>query len=187
MEDNDVAFRVQQYDVECRGHEPFWSFKGSHEEIDRAVQDHLSMAGRFAHHIEVRERYVNGTGAWSEFFRQPLSVERGNPTYLRILEYMVRLHRAKAAGYSGSKETDAWTNFRKAERYGIAARLGVLIRLSDKESRRDNLVMNHEDDQLRGENLIRTLIDTASYNLIAACLYAEDHPEWLEEAMQEVR
>lgn len=91
--------------------------------------------------------------------------------YLKLLDVMRELHIAKNAGYSGD-DPDPWTNFRKAEDLGVPAWKGCLIRLSDKFSRLVSLVKNPDNEKI-GERLQDTLLDLASYALIAVCLLDE--------------
>ena len=92
----------------------------------------------------------------------------GDPAYLQLLEDMRDLHIRKNAGYTGDS-TDRWANFRLSESFGISAFLGVLVRMSDKWIRITNLVKNPSFDMV-GESVRDTLMDLASYALIAVCL-----------------
>ena len=138
------------------------------------------------HLIRSRE----GEETWGELtaviVSPPVDLSGGNPTYLRILAYMVSLHVAKARGYVGDSP-DTWQNFRESETIGIPTLSGVMVRLLDKDARLRNLFVDGSNDQLVGENFIKTAIDKAAYSLIAACIYAEEHPEALEEALKEVK
>jgi hypothetical protein len=100
-------------------------------------------------------------------------------SYLRLLMVeMTDLHLRKAAGYSGLKTQDTWTNFRKAERLGATPLLGVLIRKGDKEARYANLYADAQNNQLGpDESLRRELIDDAAYGLISVCLLDETTAE----------
>ena len=93
-----------------------------------------------------------------------------SPYYLGLLERMAALHRAKAAGYSGEGET--WGNFREAEQWGATPLLGCLIRMGDKYRRVQNLTRDPANEQV-GEAVTDTLMDLASYALIAICLLNE--------------
>lgn len=95
----------------------------------------------------------------------------GDPQYLKLLEDMARLHRAKNAGYSGDSQ-DRWANFRMSESFGVSAVLGCLIRMSDKFIRIQNLIKNPNNEQV-GEAITDTLMDLASYALITICLIDE--------------
>lgn len=104
---------------------------------------------------------------------------RGNPRFLELLDYMRELHIAKAAGYSGEGE-DTWENFREAEKWGVPTVLSVLSRMGDKYLRAQNLARDPQLDQV-GEPLSTTLIDLASYALIAVCVLEEKSSSKLTE------
>lgn len=82
----------------------------------------------------------------------------------------VEMHIAKNRGYA--TERDVWSNFRLATHFGTSAFRGVLIRLSDKYSRTQNLRRNPANDQV-GESIADTLLDATAYALIARCLLEE--------------
>lgn len=92
-----------------------------------------------------------------------------------IAHTMSDLHRRKNAGYAGLS-SDPWANFREATAFGISAYMGVLVRLSDKYQRYTNLNTNPALDMVQ-ESINDTLIDIASYALIAICLYNEQRKQ----------
>lgn len=96
----------------------------------------------------------------------------GDPNYLKLLDEMRELHLKKNAGYSGDS-VDRWANFRMAENFGVTAFLGCLVRMSDKFIRVQNLVKNPKNEMV-GEAIEDTLLDLASYALIAICLRREN-------------
>lgn len=98
-------------------------------------------------------------------------VTGGDPTYLQLLEDMRQLHIKKNAGYAGDS-ADRWANFRLSESFGVSPPLGVLVRMSDKWIRITNLIKNPSFDQV-GESIDDTLLDLASYALIAICIRRE--------------
>lgn len=91
--------------------------------------------------------------------------------YLALLDDMIALHKAKAAGYSGDNP-DTWANFREAEAWGTTPLHGCLIRMGDKYKRAQNLMQNPDNDKV-GESLKDTLMDLSAYALIAICLMNE--------------
>lgn len=103
------------------------------------------------------------------------TVSGGDPTYLQLLEDMKSLHIKKNAGYSGDSQ-DRWANFRLAETLGVSTFLGVMVRMSDKWIRITNLVKNSSFDKV-GEAIEDTLMDLASYALIAICILKEKNNE----------
>lgn len=98
-------------------------------------------------------------------------MSKGDPTYLKLLEEMRLLHIAKNAGYAGDSP-DRWANFRESEDFGIDAFRGVLVRMSDKWIRIKNLTKNPSNERV-GERMQDTLMDLASYALIAVCILNE--------------
>lgn len=97
----------------------------------------------------------------------------GNPRFLELLEEEGRMHRAKAAGYSGSDNPDTWANFREATAWGLTPLQGCLVRLGDKYRRLQNLMRNPENDQV-GESFKDTAMDLSAYSKIAICLFEEE-------------
>jgi len=92
--------------------------------------------------------------------------------FLDLLTVMKDTHERKSAGYAGVDNPDAFANFREAERFGVSAFKGCLIRMSDKFIRLANVLKNPSADQV-GETIEDTLLDLASYALIAICLWRE--------------
>lgn len=95
-----------------------------------------------------------------------------SPAYLALLADMADLHRRKSAGYSGADNPDAWHNFRRAERIGVPAHMGALLRMLDKVSRVETLIRDPDSEQV-GEAIEDTLVDLAAYALITVCLRRE--------------
>ena len=84
------------------------------------------------------------------------------------------LHIRKNAGYAGMDNPDPWANFRISSIFGINPIDGVLVRMSDKKIRIENLMKNPLNDQV-GESITDTIRDLAAYSLIALCLWDEEH------------
>lgn len=97
---------------------------------------------------------------------------QGDPKFLALLDKLGELHQKKSAGYAGDSN-DRWANFRVSSSFGISAFMGTLVRMSDKWIRTTNLVKNPKNEQV-GENIKDTLLDLASYALIAICLLEEE-------------
>lgn len=95
-----------------------------------------------------------------------------NKRFLELLDQIRDTHIRKSAGYAGANNSDTWANFRLAEEFGVSAFIGCLIRLSDKFKRVANLVKDSNNEQV-GERLTDTLLDLASYAIIAICLFEE--------------
>lgn len=99
-------------------------------------------------------------------------MKTGNPDYLKLLEDMKDLHIRKNTGYTGDNNDD-WANFRISEAFGVSSFLGVMVRMSDKWIRITNLIKNPSFDMV-GEAIEDTLMDLASYALIAICIRREE-------------
>lgn len=97
--------------------------------------------------------------------------DAGSPAYLALLGSMADLHHRKNAGYAGGK-SDPWDNFRECQQFGVDVVDGVLVRMSDKWKRIQSLRRNPANDMV-GESIKDTLMDLASYALIAVCLIEE--------------
>jgi hypothetical protein len=95
-----------------------------------------------------------------------------NKRFLELLDELRDTHVRKSAGYSGADNPDTWANFRLSQNFGISPFLGCLVRMSDKFIRVGNLVKDSRNEQV-GEGIKDTLIDLASYALIAICLLEE--------------
>lgn len=85
------------------------------------------------------------------------------------------LHIAKNAGYAGASNKDPWRNFRLSSKFHVPPRLGVLVRMSDKYIRWQNLKEDPTNERV-GESILDTLRDFAAYALIAFCLGEERNP-----------
>lgn len=83
------------------------------------------------------------------------------------------LHVRKNAGYAGMGNVDPWANFRLSTFFGVTPFEGVLVRMSDKYIRSQNLRHNAANEQV-GESLADTVSDAIAYALIARCLLEED-------------
>jgi hypothetical protein len=83
-----------------------------------------------------------------------------------------RLHVDKNAGYAGIGNQDPWANFRLAAAFGVSPFLGVMVRLSDKYIRTQNLRRNPDNERV-AESITDTLRDAVAYPLIGRCLLEE--------------
>jgi hypothetical protein len=92
---------------------------------------------------------------------QPYSVT--NPKFDALLRKMGELHDAKNKGYAVSE--DPLHNFRACEKFGVPMYQGIAVRISDKQSRWQNLVADADNDQV-GESLEDTSLDEAVYQLL---------------------
>lgn len=94
-----------------------------------------------------------------------------NPKFDALLRKMGELHDAKNKGYA--VEGDPLHNFRQCENFGIPMYQGLAVRISDKQSRWQNLVRDADNDQV-GESLEDTTMDEAVY-LLLFLIALEEH------------
>lgn len=85
-----------------------------------------------------------------------------NPAFHALLRDMADLHDRKNHDYA--EEADPLSNFRRAERLGIDPFAGVLVRMSDKWSRIEQL---QQGKTPQNESLRDSLQDLAAYALLA--------------------
>ena len=91
-----------------------------------------------------------------------------NPAFVELIEEIKRLRESKNSDYA--KDEDPLSNLRKCEAFGIPAFKGVLVRLTDKWSRIEQLAGGKTP---KHESLRDSLIDSAVYALLAVILLDE--------------
>ena len=103
-------------------------------------------------------------------------LERFHPThpsskaFYDLCDSLKEMHRRKSSDYGS--ETDPLANIRNgAEFVGIPAWKGAMVRLSDKVTR---LATHNRTGSLQYEGVEDTLMDLASYALLALLLYRDD-------------
>jgi hypothetical protein len=100
-----------------------------------------------------------------------------NPAFLAILDEIKALHESKNHDYATN--ADPLSNLRRSEAFGVPAFKGVLVRLSDKWSRIEQLVSGKTP---KHESLRDSLIDNAVYSLLAVVLLDEQATERMLDA-----
>lgn len=95
-----------------------------------------------------------------------------NPAFGLLLDEIKALHDSKNHDYAA--DADPLSNLRRAEAFGIPAWKGVLVRLTDKWSRIEQLASGKEP---KHESLRDSLIDNAVYSLLAILLLEEGRGE----------
>jgi hypothetical protein len=93
---------------------------------------------------------------------------RGHPRFYELIEEICELHQKKNSDYA--RDDDPLSNFRASEAFGIPAWQAVLIRMSDKWSRIQELTKGKTP---QNESLRDSLIDLAVYSLIDIVLLEE--------------
>jgi hypothetical protein len=92
-----------------------------------------------------------------------------SPKFDALLDEIRTLHDSKNHDYA--EDADPLSNLRRAERFGVPAWKGVLVRLSDKWSRLEQLAGGSKAP--KHETIRDTLMDNAVYSLLAIILYDE--------------
>jgi hypothetical protein len=92
-----------------------------------------------------------------------------NPAFVSLVEEIKQLHESKNHDYA--EDADPLSNLRGAERLGIPAWKGVLVRLQDKWSRMEQLANGKSP---KHESMRDSLIDNAIYSLLCVLLLDED-------------
>ena len=100
------------------------------------------------------------------------AVHPTSQAYFDLLDTLRQLHISKSLGYGSPDGTDPLLNIRRgAEFVGIKAWQGAMVRLSDKVTR---LSVFNKTGNLPHESVEDTLMDLASYSLLALLLYREE-------------
>ena len=90
-----------------------------------------------------------------------------NPAFHRLLAEIAELHDKKSHDYA---DADPLANLRKCEAFGIPTLLGILVRLTDKWSRIEQLAGGKVP---KNESLRDSLVDNAVYSLLAVTVIDE--------------
>jgi hypothetical protein len=89
----------------------------------------------------------------------------GDPRFYQLLEEIAELHSRKNHDYS--KTDEPLSNFHRSTNFGIEPWKGILVRMSDKWSRIEELSKGKEP---KNESLRDSLIDNAVYSLLCVLL-----------------
>lgn len=91
----------------------------------------------------------------------------GHQQFYKIIEELKVLHSRKNHDYA--RNDDPLSNFKEAEKFGIPAWKGCLVRMSDKWSR----LIELSKKEGFNESIDDTLRDLAVYSIICLILYKE--------------
>jgi len=94
----------------------------------------------------------------------------GHPEFYRILQELGDMHEKKGSDYGTGH--DPLANVRASTDWGVPAWIGTLIRANDKVIRLQSAA---KGSKLRNEGVEDSLIDLASYAIIALVLYREQN------------
>jgi hypothetical protein len=121
--------------------------------------------------------------AWSEgsccegrkFYGHSLLKSDVHPTsqaFFDLCDALKEMHRRKSSDYGCPSGTDPLANIRNGAKFvGIPDWKGAMVRLSDKVTR---LASYNATGRLENESLDDTLLDLASYSLLALLLHREE-------------
>jgi hypothetical protein len=91
-----------------------------------------------------------------------------HPKFHALVDEILALHESKNSDYA--MDADPLSNLRRCEAFGIPAWKGVLVRLTDKASRIEQLANGKAP---KHESLRDSLIDQAVYSLLCVVLLDE--------------
>jgi len=93
----------------------------------------------------------------------------GDPRFYQLVEEICELHSRKNFDYAKTEEP--LSNFNRCQAFGVEPWRGVLVRMSDKYSRIEQLASGKKP---KNESMRDTLVDLAVYSLLCVLLL-EDH------------
>lgn len=97
-------------------------------------------------------------------------------SFTAILDEIETLHDKKQQDYG--RVSDPYANVRASEDFGIPGWIGTIVRANDKMRRLQKFA---QDETLVNESVEDSLLDLATYAIIALDLYRqENNPEWKE-------
>jgi hypothetical protein len=92
-----------------------------------------------------------------------------NPAFHKLLDEIRTTHDAKSNDYAA--DDDPLSNLRRADRFGVPPHIGVMVRMSDKWGRLEQLASGKKAPKY--ESVRDTLVDLANYALLAVLLLDE--------------
>ena len=90
--------------------------------------------------------------------------------FMQAIDEIVAMHDKKQADYGRADKGDPFANVRASEDWGIEGWIGCMTRGSDKLKR---LQASARGQNLVNESIEDSLLDLATYTIIALCLYRE--------------
>jgi len=96
---------------------------------------------------------------------------QGSPEFEAVIREVVDMHRRKGADY-GTKD-DFFANVSASAHWGIEPWVGAMMRVSDKVARLQSAA---KGSTLRNEGIEDSLLDIATYAIIAVCLFRRANP-----------
>ena len=99
-----------------------------------------------------------------------------DPRFEAVLSELREIHRRKSADYG--RTDDPFANVRASEEWGVPGWVGTLIRANDKVRR---LQAAANGSELQNEGVEDSLVDLATYAIIALVLFRDEKPITIEE------
>jgi len=97
----------------------------------------------------------------------------GDPEFEAVIEEVLAMHRRKGADY-GTDE-DFFANVSASKDWGISPWVGAMMRANDKVVR---LQSASKGSTLQNEGIEDSLLDIATYAVIAVCLFRRETSGW---------
>lgn len=97
------------------------------------------------------------------------SINNGSPEFEAVVKEVLEMHRRKGADY-GTDE-DFFANVSASANWGINPWVGAMMRVSDKVARLQSAA---KGSTLKNEGIEDSLLDIATYAIIAVCLFRRE-------------
>lgn len=114
----------------------------------------------------MRKAMINAIGE-TPMYSGPFGT--GSPEFEAVVQEVLEMHRRKGADY-GSKD-DFFANVSASEAWGIPPWVGAMMRANDKVVR---LQAAAKGSTLKNEGIEDSLLDIATYAIIAVCLFRRE-------------
>ena len=92
-----------------------------------------------------------------------------NPEFAQVVNEVLEMHKKKGADY-GTKD-DFFANVSASASWGISPWVGAMMRVNDKVVR---LQAAAKGSTLKNEGIEDSLVDIATYSIIAVCLFRRE-------------
>lgn len=90
---------------------------------------------------------------------------KGNPEFEKVIQEVLEMHRRKGADYG--TDDDFFANVSASANWGIPPWVGAMMRANDKVVRLQSAA---KGSTLKNEGIEDSLLDIATYSIIALCL-----------------
>lgn len=105
----------------------------------------------------------------------------GSPEFEAVINEVLEMHRRKGADY-GTKD-DFFANVSATANWGIKPWIGAMVRVSDKVARLQSAA---KGSTLKNEGIEDSLLDIATYAIIAVCLFRREQPVQFNDLFKDV-